>query len=326
MALLYSLWQLIIFHSVNTHTPHTQCIYTTSSLSIPLVMDISHSLKWGRNFATAALGWSSKWMEVGSKACGKGKRGKTRVRHTSEIWRSSWDNTKSLDMFTFGEHVFFGFLNMEAFKQLESSQFTTSPTTPYDPHPAWATHFRYCRQRLSHPVLTRTGLLLWAGPWIQLCLLLYWAHQSVQFSSSVVSDSLRPHESQHARPTCPSPTPRVYSNPCPLSRWCHPAISSSVVPFSSCLQSFPASGSFPVSELFAWHGQSIGSFSFSISPSNEHPGLISFRMDWLDLLAVQGTLESLLQHIKSINCSVLSFLHSPTLTSIHDHWKNHSLD
>ena len=121
MPLLYSLWRLIIFHSVNTHTPHTQCIYTTSSLSIPLVMDISHSLKWGRNFATAALGWSSKWMQVGSKACGKGKRGKTRVRHTSEIWRSSWDNTKSMDMFTFGEHVFFGFLNMEAFKQLESS-------------------------------------------------------------------------------------------------------------------------------------------------------------------------------------------------------------
>ena len=97
------------------------------------------------------------------------------------------------------------------------------------------------------------------------------------------------------RPPCPSPTPRIYSNPCPLSQWCHPAISSSVIPFSH-LQSFPASGSFQMSQLFASGGQSIGSFNFSISPSNEHPRLISFRMNWLDLLAVQGTLKSLLQH------------------------------
>ena len=117
---------------------------------------------------------------------------------------------------------------------------------------------------------------------------------SVQFSRSVVSDSLRPHESQHARPLCPSPTPGVYSNSCPSSRWCHPAISSSVAPFSSCRQSLPASRSFPMSQLFAyWH------LSFSISPSNEHPGLISSRMDWLDLLAVQGTLKSLVQHHSS---------------------------
>ena len=121
---------------------------------------------------------------------------------------------------------------------------------------------------------------------------------SVQFSRSVVSDSLRPHELQHARPPCSSPTPGVHSNSCPLSRWCHPAISSSVIPFSSCPQSFRASGSFPMSQLFAWGGQSW-SFSFSISPSSEHPGLISFRMDWLDLLAVQGTLKSLLQHHSS---------------------------
>ena len=92
---------------------------------------------------------------------------------------------------------------------------------------------------------------------------------SVQFSHSVVSDSLRPHESQHARPPCPSPTPRVYSNSCPMSRWCHPAISSSVVPFSSCPQSLPASGSFPMSQLFAWSGQSIGvSASASVLPMN----------------------------------------------------------
>ena len=81
---------------------------------------------------------------------------------------------------------------------------------------------------------------------------------SVQFSGSVVSNFLRPHESQHARPPCPSPIPGVYSNPCPLSRWCHPAISSSVIPFSSCPQSFPASGSFQISQLSTSGGQSIG--------------------------------------------------------------------
>ena len=97
---------------------------------------------------------------------------------------------------------------------------------------------------------------------------------------------------------CLSPTPRACSNSCPLSWWCHPAISSSVVPFSSCPQSLPTSGSFPMSQLLAWGGQSIG-VSFSISPSNEHPRLISFRMDWLHLLVVQGTLKSLLQHHSS---------------------------
>ena len=81
---------------------------------------------------------------------------------------------------------------------------------------------------------------------------------SVQFSHSVVSDSLRPHELQHTRPPYPSPTPGVHSNSCPSSRWCHPAISSSVIPFSSCPQSLPASGSFPMSQLFAWGGQSTG--------------------------------------------------------------------
>ena len=111
---------------------------------------------------------------------------------------------------------------------------------------------------------------------------------SVQFSHSVVSDSLRPHESQHARLPCPSPTPGVYSNSCESSWWCHPAVSSSVVPFSSCPQSLPASGSFPMSQLFAWGWPKYWSFSFSISPSSEHPGPISFRMDWLALLAVQG--------------------------------------
>ena len=106
----------------------------------------------------------------------------------------------------------------------------------------------------------------------------------VQFSRSVMSDSLRLHELQHARPPCPSPTPGVHPNPCPLCRWCHPSISSSVVPFSSWPQYFPASGSFQMSQLSASGGQSIG---------------VPFRMDWLDLLAVQGTLRSLLQHHSS---------------------------
>ena len=115
---------------------------------------------------------------------------------------------------------------------------------------------------------------------------------SVQFSFSVVSDSLWPNGLQHARPPCPSPTPRVYSNSCPLSLCCIPTISSSVGPFSSHLQSSPASGSFPVLRI-RW--TKYWSFSFNISPSSEHSGLIFFRMDWLDLLAVQGTLKSLLQ-------------------------------
>ena len=118
---------------------------------------------------------------------------------------------------------------------------------------------------------------------------------SIQFSRSFMSDSLRPHGLQHFRPPCPSTTPGVYSNSCLSSWWCHPTISSSLIPFSSCLQSFPASGTFQMSQFFASGHQKYWSFSFSISPSNEYSGLISLRMDWLDLLAVQGTLKSLLQ-------------------------------
>ena len=117
----------------------------------------------------------------------------------------------------------------------------------------------------------------------------------VQFSYSVMSSSLRPHGLQHTRLPCPSPTPGAYSNSCPWCQWWHPTISSSVIPFSSCLQSFPASGSFTMSRFFTSGAQSIG-FSFSISPSNEYLGLISFRMVCLDLLAVQVTLKSLQQH------------------------------
>ena len=128
---------------------------------------------------------------------------------------------------------------------------------------------------------------------------------SGQFSHSVASDSLQPHRLQHATPPCPSPPPGVYSNSCPLSQWYHPTISSSVIPFSSRLQSFPASGSFPMNQFFASGGQSIGIstlhqslqwiFWIYLYPMN----MTSFRMDWLDLLAFQGTLKSLLQHHSS---------------------------
>ena len=123
-------------------------------------------------------------------------------------------------------------------------------------------------------------------------------------SRSVISESLWPHGLQHTRPSCPSPTPGVYSNSCPSSRWCHPAISSSVIPFSSCLQSQHQG-------LFKWvsslhRGPKDWSFSFNISPFNELSGLISFRMDWLDLLAVQGTLKSLPQHHSS-KASILRY-------------------
>ena len=120
---------------------------------------------------------------------------------------------------------------------------------------------------------------------------------SVQFSRSVVSDSLQPHKSQHSRPPCPSPTPRVHPDSRPSSQWCHPAISSSVVPSSSCPQSLPASV-FSNESTLHMRWPKYWSFSFSIIPSKEHPGLIFFRMDWLDL-AIQGTLKSLLQYHSS---------------------------
>ena len=113
-----------------------------------------------------------------------------------------------------------------------------------------------------------------------------------------MSDFLWPHESQHARPPCPSPTPGVHSDSCPLSWWCHPAISPSDIPFSSCPQSLPASV-FSNESTLRMRWPKYWTFSFSIIPSKEHPGLIPFRMDWLDLLAVQGTLKSLLQHYSS---------------------------
>ena len=118
------------------------------------------------------------------------------------------------------------------------------------------------------------------------------------FSRSVMSNSLWPHGLQHARLPCSSPSLGVCSNSHPLSRWCNPTISSSVGPFSSCLQSFLVSGSFPMKSALCIRWPKYWSFSFSINPSNEYLGLISFRIDWFDL-AVQGTLKSLLQHHSS---------------------------
>ena len=141
---------------------------------------------------------------------------------------------------------------------------------------------------------------------------------SVQFSCSVTSDSLQPHESQHARPPCPSPTPGVHSDSRPSSQWYHPAISSSVVPFSSCPQSLPASV-FSNESTLHMRWPKYWSFSFSIIPSNEHPGLISFRTDWLDLLAVQGTVKSLLQHHSS-KASILGATQLSSQSNSHIHW------
>ena len=143
---------------------------------------------------------------------------------------------------------------------------------------------------------------------------------SVQFSHSVVSDSLRPHEPQHTRPPCPSPAPGVYPNSCPLSQWCHPTISSSIIPFSSCPRSSPASGSFQMSQLFTSGGQSIGvSALTSILPMNTQAW---FPLGWTGWISLQSKGFSRVfsnTTVKSINSSVLSFLYSPTLTSMHDH-------
>ena len=156
---------------------------------------------------------------------------------------------------------------------------------------------------------------------------MYIQFSSVQFSRSVVSDSLQPHESQHARPPCPSPTPGVpkpmfivsvmASNHLIL---CCPLLLLPPIP--------PSIRVFSNESTLRMRWPKYWSFSFSISASNEHPGLIPFRMDWLDLFAVQGTLKSLLQHHNS-KASILwrsAFFIVPTLASIRDYWKNHRLD
>ena len=131
------------------------------------------------------------------------------------------------------------------------------------------------------------------------------------FSRLLMSNSLWPHELQHTKLPCPSLSPRVCSNPCPLSQWCYPTISSSVIPLSSCPQSFAASGSFQMSQFFTSGGQSIGA-SASVLPMN--------IQDWFPL-GLTGLIS-----FKSINSLMLRLLYGPILTSIHDYWENHSSD
>ena len=142
-----------------------------------------------------------------------------------------------------------------------------------------------------------------------------------------MSESLRPHELQHARPPCPSPTPGVHSDSHPSSQWCHPAISSSVVPFSSCSQSLLASESFPVSQLFTWGGQSTGvSASASVLPMNTQDWSPSGWAGWISLQSKRLSRVFSNTTVKIINSLVLSFLYSPLFAFIHDYWKNHSFD
>jgi len=151
---------------------------------------------------------------------------------------------------------------------------------------------------------------------------------SVQFSSvaQLCLDSLWPHGLQHTRPPCSSPTPGVHSNSCPSSRWCHPAYSSSVVPFSSCLESLPASGSFPMSQLFTWCGQSIGVSALASVLPKKSQGWSP--LEWTGWISLQSKgLWRVFSNtiLQSINSLVLSSLHSPTLTSIMATGKNIAL-
>ena len=141
-----------------------------------------------------------------------------------------------------------------------------------------------------------------------------------------MSDSLQPNGLQHARLPCPLPSPRACSNSCLLSWWCYPTISSSVIPFSSCLQSFPASGSFLKSQLFTSGGQSIGaSASASVLPMSSQ-GWFLLGLGWSPCSPTDSQDSSPIPQFKSINSSLLSLLYSTFLTTIHDYWKNHSFD
>ena len=156
----------------------------------------------------------------------------------------------------------------------------------------------------------------------------------IQFSSAQFSSVTQscptlcdPHGLQHARLPCPSPTPRACSNSCPSSWWCYSTILTSVVPFASCLQSFPASGSFPMSQFFASSGQSIGtSASASVLPMKIQDWFPLGLTGLISLQSKDSQESSLTPQFKSINSLVLSFLYSSTLTSIYDYWKNHSFD
>ena len=153
-----------------------------------------------------------------------------------------------------------------------------------------------------------------------------WSY-SVQFSCSVVSHTLRPHGLQHARLPCPWPTARACSNSCPLRQWCQPTISSPVIPFSSCLQPFPTSGSFQMSQFLDQVAKVLEfqlqhqSFQWIFRTDFLKDGLVGSPCSPRDSQESSPTPQ-----FKSINSSVLSFLYSPTLTSMHDYWKNHSFD
>ena len=151
-------------------------------------------------------------------------------------------------------------------------------------------------------------------------------HPSVKFSHLVMSNSLWPHGLQHTRPPCPSPAPKMYPNSCPLSQWCHPIISSSVIPFPSCLQSFSASGSFPMSQFFTSDDQSIGvSASASVLPINIRDW---FPLGWTGWISLKSKgLSSIFSNTTVQKHQFFGAqLYSLTLTSIHDYWKNHGLD
>ena len=150
---------------------------------------------------------------------------------------------------------------------------------------------------------------------------------SVPFSRSVMSSSLRSHGLQHTRLPCPSPTPGVHANSCPSSQWCHPAISSSVDPFSFCPQSLPASGSFPMTQLFTWGGQSIGvSALASVLPKNIQEWFLLGLTSLISFSSRDSQESSTTPQFKSISSSAYSFLYISTLTSIQYYWKNHSLE
>ena len=172
---------------------------------------------------------------------------------------------------------------------------------------------------------THSSILVWRIQWTEEAGGLQ--SSSVQFSCSVVSDSLWSHGLQHARLSCPLPTLRVCSSSCPSGWWCHPTISSSVIPFFSCLQSFPESGSFQMSLFSTSGGQSIGvSASASVLPMNIQDWFPLGWTGWISLQSKGLSRNFPTPQFKSINSLVLSLLYSPTLTSIHDYWKNHSID
>ena len=180
-----------------------------------------------------------------------------------------WDTTERLSLSCMG--VRSCFRHVRLFATLWTVAHQTPLSTEFSWQEQWSGLPCPPPGDLSYPRIKRTSLTppVLAGRFFTTDITWEAPISSAQFSHSVVSNSLRPHESQHARPPCPSPTPRVCSNSCPLSQWCHPAISSSVVPFSSCPQSLPASGSFPMSQLFESGDQSIGvSASASVLPMN----------------------------------------------------------